>query len=115
MDQKHKYNIKVRVWIDDNEGAFLGHGRIKLLENIKTTGSITNASKQMGMSYRKAWELVKKMNANPEKPLVSKIIGGKNGSGAQLTEEGEKAIELFYTIENDINNYIKGKYNNVEL
>lgn len=103
------------MWIEEDEGAFLGHGRIKLLENIKKTGSITNAAKAMDMSYRKAWELVKKINEKADKPLVEKIIGGKNGSGAQLTAEGENAIENFYKIERDIKSYIQQKYGSLAL
>lgn len=110
MEQLNNYTVKIRIWIEQDEDAFLGWGRIQLLENIQKTGSITNAAKEMNMSYRKAWELVKKMNDKTQKPLVEKIIGGRTGSGAKLTKEGEMAIEKFYNIENDIKSYIQQKY-----
>lgn len=109
------YTVKFRFWIDSDDGPFLGSGRIQLLENIKKTGSITNASKLMGMSYRNAWELVNSINSKSNKPLVTKIIGGKNGSGAILTDEGEVMIKKFYEIQNDIINYINFKYNHLKL
>lgn len=41
----------------------MGPGKADLLEAIDTSGSISAAAKQMGMSYRRAWELVDVMNA----------------------------------------------------
>ncbi len=58
MKTGKKYSIRARIWIDEREGAFLGIGRIWLLEHIAETGSITNAAKEMKMSYRQAWQLV---------------------------------------------------------
>lgn len=115
MQQQNQYSVKIRMWIEQDEGAFLGWGRIQLLENIQKTGSITNAAKQMNMSYRKAWELVKKMNEKAQKPLVEKIIGGKNGSGAFLTNEGEKVIEKFHNIEKDIHQFVQDKYKDIQF
>lgn len=115
MKPSNHYTVKARIWIESNQAAFVGFGRIQLLENIKKTGSITNAAKEMNMSYRKAWELVKKMNEHATTPLVEKIIGGKNGSGATLSEEGEKVIQKFYEIENEIQEYLKSQYEHIDF
>lgn len=101
MESK-KYKIDVRIWIEETEGPFLGIGKIWLLENIRKTGSITNAAKEMKMAYRQAWQLVQEMNQRAESPLVEKILGGKSGGGARLTEAGEKAITVFYEVEKRI-------------
>lgn len=105
MSNDKKYSIEVRVWIEETEGAFLGIGKIWLLENIQKTGSITNAAKEMKMAYRQAWQLVEEMNQRAEKPLVEKLLGGKGGGGAKLTEAGEKAIEVFYEVEKRIKEF----------
>ncbi|WP_164121963.1 MULTISPECIES: winged helix-turn-helix domain-containing protein [Sphingobacterium] len=96
MAQQKNYTIKVRIWIEEDNGPFLGYGKVKLLENIQKIGSITNAAKEMGMSYKKAWELVNVLKERSVKPLVHKIIGGSKGSGAELTNEGEAAVQQFY-------------------
>ena len=101
-----KYTIATRVWIEEAEGAFLGIGRIWLLENIERTGSITNAAKEMKMSYRQAWQLVEDMNQRAEKPLVEKLLGGKGGGGAQLTEAGKNAIKTFYEVEKRVQEFV---------
>lgn len=97
-----KYSLCFRVWINEEHGHFMGIGRVMLLENIRETGSITNAAKAMKMSYRQAWQMVEDMNSRSEKPLVEKILGGKGGGGARVTDAGEKAIKLFYRLEEKV-------------
>ena len=109
----HSYKIKKsssglsgRVWISGEEETFLGYGRIILLERIREYGSITKSAKSMEISYRHAWELVDSMNRQSSAPLVSTVSGGKNGGGTQLTEEGEKAIKLFWQFYADFQDFL---------
>ncbi len=97
-----KYSVGFRVWINEEQGHFIGIGRVRLLENIQHTGSITRAAKEMKMSYRQAWQMVEDMNNRSDKPLVEKILGGKGGGGAMVTEAGGKAIKLFYKLEKEM-------------
>ncbi len=61
----------------------------------------------MEMSYRHAWELVDSMNRQSSKPLVEAATGGRNGGGASLTKEGERAITLFWELYADFQKYLK--------
>jgi len=115
MAKNKKYNIEVRLWIEETEGPFLGIGKIWLLENIRKTGSITNAAKEMKMAYRQAWQLVEEMNQRSEKILVEKLLGGKGGGGAKLTEAGEKAIIIFYEIEKRIKDFALNETKNLKF
>jgi len=115
MAENKKYNIEVRLWIEETEGPFLGIGKIWLLENIRKTGSITNAAKEMKMSYRQAWQLVEEMNKRSENRLVEKLLGGKGGGGAKLTEAGEKAITIFYEIEKRIKDFAANETKNLNF
>ena len=115
MTKNKKYNIEVRVWIEETEGPFIGIGKIWLLENIQKTGSITNAAKEMKMAYRQAWQLVQEMNQRAETPLVEKLLGGKGGGGARLTEAGEKAIATFYEIEKKIKEFAQQEFKNIKF
>jgi molybdate transport system regulatory protein len=92
-------NIETRFWIEKNGQTFLGSGRISLLEEIIKTGSISKAAKGLGMSYKKAWELVDKMNSIADSPLVIKETGGKNGGGTLLTEKGKSIVTEFRKLE----------------
>ena len=98
--------LRGRIWIDGPEGTFLGYGRIVLLERVREFGSITQAAKSMDMSYRHAWELVDSMNSQAPAPLVEAATGGKGGGGARLTEDGEKAIKLFWKLHADFQMFL---------
>lgn len=89
------YTVGGHIWVDGQEGTFLGVGRITLLEMIRETGSITKAARSIKMSYRRAWEHVESMNAQAPTPLVTASAGGRGGGGATLTKAGERAITAF--------------------
>ncbi len=97
-----KYSVGVRIWINEEQGHFIGLGRVRLLENIQQAGSITKAAQAMKMSYRQAWQMVEDMNSRSDKPLVEKMLGGKGGGGALVTETGERAIKLFHKIDEKV-------------
>lgn len=97
-----QYNMKLiangRIWIETEQGPFLGYGRIELLEKISELGSLRKAATAMKISYRQAWDFVDQMNKRTSQPLVIFERGGKNGGGALLTREGEQAIRLFHEL-----------------
>jgi len=113
--EKASSGLHGRLWIDGTEGTFLGYGRIILLERIREHGSITQAAKSMKMAYRHAWELVDSMNRQASKPLVEAATGGRNGGGASLTEEGERAIRLFWELYADFQSYLERQQKKTRL
>jgi molybdate transport system regulatory protein len=89
------FRLTGRVWIEGSTERFLGIGRLELLEHIQATGSISKAAGAMGMSYKRAWDLVQSMNAQAARPLVSTQTGGKSGGGTVITPEGKQALAEF--------------------
>ena len=77
----------------------LGPGKAALLEAIDRAGSISAAAREMGMSYRRAWNLIEAMNGDFRLPLVKKISGGVGGGGAAVTTTGFEALERYRLIE----------------
>lgn len=73
----------------------MGPGKADLLEAIDSTGSISGAAREMGMSYRRAWLLVDTMNSCFSEPLVTTAKGGTEGGGAALTPTGKKVLSAF--------------------
>ena len=67
--------------IDFNEGRALGPGKVRLLELVGETGSISAAGRAMGMSYRRAWLLVDALNRTFHMPVVEARGGGADGGG----------------------------------
>lgn len=105
--KKPGYSVEGHIWVEGPDGTFLGVGRVLLLEKIRECGSITKAAVSLGMSYRKAWELVESMNSQAGKPLVVATTGGKGGGGAVLTEAGEMAIRLFGLLDEEFAKFRK--------
>ncbi|PHM74719.1 molybdenum-dependent transcriptional regulator [Xenorhabdus kozodoii] len=73
--------------------------RIKLLKQIKITGSISQGARQAGISYKSAWDAISEMNQLADELLVERATGGKGGGGAQLTHYGERLVQLYDLLE----------------
>lgn len=103
----NKMAVSGRFWLERGEKPFLGHGRIELLEQIAETGSISQAARAMGMSYKAAWDAVDAMNNLSEDPLVRRSTGGRHGGGTQLTEHGRKLIEVYRAAEQEYQQFLR--------
>jgi len=77
----------------------MGPGKAELIERIAQTGSISAAARAMGMSYRRAWQLVEALNAAYKEPVVVTAIGGQRGGGARVTPHGKRLAALFRAME----------------
>ena len=92
-------NVRLTVRVDFGAERALGPGKIRLLEAIGKTGSISRAGRALGMSYRRAWLLVDDMNRCFRAPVVATQPGGAQGGGAALTPFGLELIEKYRAIE----------------
>ena len=77
----------------------LGPGKVDLLEAIQRKGSISQAAKEINLSYKRAWDMVDTMNHCFKELLVLSSTGGKGGGGAQLTSLGNRMIILYRAME----------------
>ncbi len=90
---------KLRLRIVFAPKTMIGPGKADLLHNIAETGSIAAAGRRMGMSYKRAWQLVETLNAMFANPLVTACRGGAGRGGASLTGDGEKVLALYRAAE----------------
>lgn len=88
-----------RLWVETADGRFMGIGRLELLSLIAELGSISKAAQQMGMSYKRAWDLVSSLNAQAARPLVLTHAGGTRGGGAEVTAEGLQLVQEFRSLQ----------------
>lgn len=95
-----KYNRMIgRFGVDLGEGSFLGGTRINLLEAIDRCGSISQAAKEVPLSYKAAWDAVDAMNNLADQPLVERAVGGRHGGGTLLTEYGRRVVQVYRAME----------------
>jgi molybdate transport system regulatory protein len=92
---------KLRLRVELGSGRALGPGKVQLLEAIDKTGSTSEAGRQLGMSYRRAWLLVDDMNNCFRDPVIEAQAGGAHGGGTTLAPLGKKLIERYHAIEAD--------------
>jgi molybdate transport system regulatory protein len=93
-----EYKIKSRIWIEADGEILLGEGRVSLLKAIDDTGSLSQAARSLGMSYKKAWSLIDAVNSRAKSPVCNTTIGGKKGGGTQITAYGKTLIETYENI-----------------
>lgn len=75
-----------------------GPGKLRLLEEIDDTGSISASARRLDMSYKRAWDLASEMNAAFRAPLVVTYADGRRLGGAMLTDEGRHVMDLYRKI-----------------
>jgi molybdate transport system regulatory protein len=92
---------RLSIRIDLPGGHRVGPGKIRLLELIDETGSISAAGRAMAMSYRRAWLLVESLNTGFREPVVDAQPGGRHGGGARLTPFGRDLVRHYRTLERD--------------
>ncbi len=107
--------IKSKIWFEIDGQAVMGAGRLKLLRAIEATGSITEASKKLEMSYKKAWKLVKLMNESCGTPLLEKTTGGKGGGGTVLTAKGQELMQQYQEVKSQLHTKIDELAKDLEL
>jgi molybdate transport system regulatory protein len=87
------------IRVDLPSGLRIGPGKVALLEAIAEAGSISGAGRLLGMSYKRAWDLVEELNRGCERPVVLAASGGRDGGGASLTATGDTLVRLYHEIE----------------
>jgi molybdate transport system regulatory protein len=80
----------------------IGRTRIRLLEAVARSGSISGAARAVGLTYKAAWDNLDAMANVFGAPLVAARAGGKAGGGAALTPAGQRVIELFFRMEAEL-------------
>lgn len=89
------YRTAYKAWLEKDGRFVLGEGRAGLLRAIKRHGSLRAAAAALGISYRHAWGMLRKMELAMGRPAVRSLRGGRARGLTQLTEEGEEALRAY--------------------
>ena len=90
---------RLTIRIDFDGTRHVGHGKIRLLELIGEHGSISQAAREMNMSYRRAWLLTDEVNRMFSEPVLETQHGGAGGGHARLTTFGHALVGHYRSIE----------------
>jgi molybdate transport system regulatory protein len=89
----------VRFRVDFGSRCSVGIGKVELLEGIARTGSLSQAARDMRMSYRRAWLLLEDLNSNFDRPVAHASVGGRGGGGVVLTPFGTGLVAGYRSLE----------------
>jgi molybdate transport system regulatory protein len=92
----------IRIRIDFADNVHVGPGKVALLEAIKSTGSISDAARSLGMSYRRAWMLINSLKQGFSEAVTISAAGGAGGGGARVTSFGSSLIKQYRTLEREV-------------
>lgn len=94
------------MWLAATASGAISQRRIELLEAIEASGSISQAARDIGLSYKAAWDAVDSMNNLADGPLVSRSVGGRHGGGSRLTARGLRLIEVYRVAEAEFRGFL---------
>lgn len=105
MKDEANFNVTVRIRFTDDGTVVYGSGISKLLQLTEKNKSVHAAAKEMGMSYPKALNVIKRAEAHFDEKILIKKVGGAEGGGSCLTDFGKMLVYQFRVLEQDVLNY----------
>ncbi len=85
-----------KIWFATIDGkGVLGDGKWKILKKIDEAGSLTAACEQLGITYRRTWNDLKKIEKMLGIQLLETERGGAEGGSTKLSEQGHKVVAAF--------------------
>jgi molybdate transport system regulatory protein len=87
--------IRTKVWLEDEQGnAVFGEGRKRILELVEEHGSLSEAAKELKMSYRAVWGKIHATEKRLGIKLVVTRVGSRRG-GSELTPKARELIKAY--------------------
>jgi len=95
-DEFKNIRFNYKIWLSTNEGInLLGDGKWKILKAIEKHGSLKAATDSLGITYRRTWGDLKKIEMELGFQLLEKSRGGKDGGKTYLTAQGKLLVDAF--------------------
>ena len=90
--------MKLQIY---NTSPHFGKGIVSIMMLVRRGSSLRAACAQMGLSYSKAWRLLKSAEADLGIPLLDTQNGGTKRAGSTLTPQGEELLDRYLTFEKE--------------
>ena len=102
--------IKAKFWIENKGEVVLGGGKTALLLAVDRLGSIQQAADEFGMSYRHAWGAIRRIEKRAGFKIVDTKLGGKEGGGARLTQQGKVFVDGVGFLLSDLSGMVEKRF-----
>ncbi len=94
------------VWLEKDGQVVLSLWRMRLLQAVADTGSISAAAESLGVPYRVAWQKLHEMEERLGEKLLETQIGGTSGGGARLTPAADRYLDQFERFAHDMERFV---------
>jgi molybdate transport system regulatory protein len=91
----------IRFTIEFARHSQVGSAEIGLLEAIHKAGSLSQAARDLRISYKHAWLLVDGLNSAFRLPVTVAKRGGNGGGGVCLTRLGKSLVDSYRALEQE--------------
>jgi len=91
-----RLGLRYKLWLEDEAaGKVFGDGPLAVLEAVERRGSLRRAAMEMGMSYNKAWHLVRKLETALGVRVLESHPGGEGGGGSEVTADARELMNRY--------------------
>ena len=104
-----RLHVEHKLWLTKNGGIF-GEGVFELLSRVAALGSISQAAREMDMSYRAAWGKIKLAEKRWGIPLVTTQVGGEMGGGARLTPAALELLARYRRLREAVDTFLRDAF-----
>jgi molybdate transport system regulatory protein len=96
MNKFENLKPEYKIWFSSLQGdGILGDGKWKILKQIDECGSLVGACEQLGITYRRTWNDLRKIEKMLGFHLLETVRGGLEGGSTRLSPEGRNLVKAF--------------------
>lgn len=99
--------IKGKLWLEQRGQLLFGPGRLELLEGLGQYGSLAEAARRLGMSYRAAWGRLRASETRLGQPLAVRSPQEGQGQKLTLTPFAQQLLAVYREIQRDFARFLE--------
>ena len=112
--QNHpEMGVRSKVWFVVEDGHAFGSGLARLLENINNYGTLRQAARHAGMSYRYAWNIIRSAEKHLSVELIAPQPGGSGGGHTVLTGLGLGLLSTFQKLNQEVAEFANRRFHDM--
>jgi molybdate transport system regulatory protein len=112
-ENAESWAIRSKVWLEFEGKPIIGEGRISILDAIHSHGSLLQAAKLTGVSYRRVRGAIRDMEHAVGRPLVESFRGGGQGGGAKLTPTAHELMDSYKKIAHGVQDVMDFRFKEI--
>jgi molybdate transport system regulatory protein len=101
---------RAKVWLEIDGDYVFGRGISDILKAVADTGSIKEAAKRVGKSYRHVWAKIKDTEQSIGAALVRSQVGGADARRSELTQLGHDLVCQFDALRLQVLSLVEREY-----